>query len=208
MIFLNLFLAILLENFEVDDGDEEEGSFIDKSLQFLQDYAMRGVDYLKDKIRGWAGKKEDLSNTETNPLNASKPLRLENMGAIQIAPMPMDFDKPPDATQNLHEQNSIRELNPNDDNDGEFQVAPIPGLGRTSNLVAIKELDEDRSPSRFSSDYDNNMEYTRRLGGFSAVNSTVIERFGPNPTNLEEPNNEFTDKESGQGTLTMKGSNI
>lgn len=76
-------------------------------------------------------------------------------------------------------------------------------------MVAIKELDEDKSPSRFSSDYDNNLGFTRRQGGFSAVNSTVIERFGPNPTNLGDPtNNEFTDKESGQGTLNPKGSNI
>lgn len=72
-----------------------------------------------------------------------------------------------------------------------------PGQGILSNLVAIQEIDEDRSPSRFSSELDTHGFGAIRHGGFSAVNSTVMERFGPNPTNFGETNNEFTEKESG-----------
>lgn len=51
MIFLNLFLAILLENFEVEDESDEE-SIIDKVLQFIQDKAMFIAEKLVYKTRG------------------------------------------------------------------------------------------------------------------------------------------------------------
>jgi len=77
MIFLNLFLAILLENFEVDEDEDEDGSFIDTALQYLQDFGMNLLEALIDKSKGILRKKENLSDTETNPLNASRTIRVE-----------------------------------------------------------------------------------------------------------------------------------
>lgn len=68
-------------------------------------------------------------------------------------------------------------------NEGDFQVVnPFPGRG--SNLVAIQEIDEDKSPSRFTPDGVNHGFVNNKLGGdFSAPNSTVVTRMGHNNAN-------------------------
>jgi hypothetical protein len=98
MIFLNLFLAILLENFEVDDEEDDE-SILDKTIQTVHDLAANMPGYFQRKYRRLLGGKDEVEETDNNSFSASRTMRIDQLQSIRIAAM--DYDKPPDATQNL-----------------------------------------------------------------------------------------------------------
>jgi hypothetical protein len=145
MIFLNLFLAILLENFDVPKNEDNEEGMIDSIKSFIIRQMLRAKRFIIKKYRRYQKKRVVIQMGEDEPISPKKGVL---KGSLQIKKYPSDIKVDP-----LNEAEGVLRIKPSlkesisvpifieEEDNGIFKDVKMQR--RVSNLEIINESDNE-----------------------------------------------------------------